>query len=94
MALQHTKQTPTGIDATYFKVVRSNSDWIENSPYQIIIYGWKDLEARTNYPKDPIFTEVLSIEFVEDPTREDIYTSIKLLEGWQEATDLNETNLN
>lgn len=88
MALLLSKQTPLGVDATYWRVISAHIDFGANT-MAVFVAGYVD-EAARNAGAAPLMQEQVNFtveEFVADAPRNLVYGALKQLPDWTGATD-------
>ena len=91
MALSKTMTTPYGVNATYHKINNITISWHSRTCF-VDFYSYLNLEARESnkYPLASAYFQFIEDDFtfdVDSNITEQVYTKIKLLQEWQDATD-------
>lgn len=88
MALAIEKMTPFGVPATYWRIISAHIDFGRNE-MKVFLAGYAN-EAARDSGADPIIQEQVNFDadtFVPDQPRSFVYSAVKQLSEWSEATD-------
>lgn len=92
MALAKTITNNQGVDITYWRIVR-NDECFCNSSNHIIMFGYVSQQARLDCKDSMQSIDFVmgGADYIESATREQLYTFVKLQDGWTTATDILES---
>jgi hypothetical protein len=88
MALAKTIETNFGVNAVYWNIFSLREDF-KNGTNEVILFGYSSEENRLA-KKDPIANKIILLEeeqYIEDATREAVYSALKTREDFVDAED-------